>query len=66
MKAQVARCWGGNSTYYFQVEARVDGRHTRFRVGLGADDWTRGVATEALDILEGMGANRKSVKFIHR
>ena len=65
MKAQVSCCWGGGSTFYYRVEAEVNGRHTRFRVGWGEADWTRGVATEALDILVGMGANRKSVKFIH-
>ena len=65
MKAKVSSCWGGNSTYYFQVDVKVNGRHTRFRVGWGADTWTRRVASEALDILERMGCNRKSVKFIH-
>lgn len=65
MKAQVSGCWGGGSKFYYRVEARVNGHHTRFSVGLGADDWTRQVATEALDILERMGCNRKSVKFIH-
>ena len=64
MKARVASCCSG-STFYYRVEARVNGRHTRFRVGWGEADWTRGVATEALDILVGMGCNRKSVKFIH-
>ena len=63
MKAQVSGCCSG-STFYYRVEAEVNGRHTRFRVGLGEADWTRAVATEALDILVGMGANRKSVKFI--
>ena len=65
MKARVTSCWGGGSTFYYRVEARVNGRHTRFRVGWGEADWTRGVATEALDTLERMGVNRKSVKFIH-
>ena len=64
MKARVASCCSG-SKFYYHVEAEVNGRHTRFRVGWGEADWTRAVATEALDILEGMGCNRKSVKFIH-
>ena len=65
MKAEVTGCWSGSS-FYFRVEATVNGRYTRFRVGEGENQWTRETATDALDTLVQHGAARRNVKFNHR
>jgi hypothetical protein len=59
MRVQVERCWGANNNYFFRLTFK-NGEREYVR----GDEWTRAVATEALNIAENLyGLKRKNVKF---
>lgn len=62
MRVKVESCWGANNKYYFQLTFK-DGSREFVR----GDQWTRKVASEALDIAENLyGLKRKNVKFVRK
>lgn len=61
MKVIVDRCWGGGNSYKLRLTVAVD--HKRFLVR--AEEWSRTVASKALDLLEAEGYPRRKVRFYH-
>lgn len=61
MVVRVERCWGGGDKYYFRLTMPNGSREC-----ISGEKWTRAVASEALDLLEGVyHLPRRNIRFYH-
>lgn len=61
MKVAVDRCWGGGNSYTIRLTVLVGWKRFHIR----AEEWSRAVASKALDLLEAEGYTRRNVRFYH-
>lgn len=66
MKVKVEGCWSGGEKFSFRLTFK-DRWGRWHREGVSGQDWTRKIASEALDILESLyNIPRRTVRFSHR